>query len=863
MENKMIRVFIDSEWGSLAQFLIMPVLVVIDDRQLLFLVYNESYPLLKSEFKVSMIPKEVVFCGFIIYEPDTNHLIKILEPFASKKGCNVEVNFFFCFGDLCYLFGFKNLRVLIRDKQPKNRYTPYIIQDKKIRGQFPITTNNGFILNVTLHDYYGYTAGQKSLKELLTVLNIGDLDKKDLCKDYMSTLEIMAGDINLVENFINYSINDVISLVNVRKAYITNFNNILKTIGLDESYLFDQKTTPRSFGSTVSKLVEKVIYNYFDFDLKLFKKVNQEISINHIDEVSNIITGASVKTLLNLHPQSTGLFNGIVSGGRNINEQPDLFYLENVADADLVGCYGTALNSYNYPLGLPTVHAHRLFDPLEKDIITLKEFLSRNSGELVPGLFTITVSGKLSFEQDLIYSKIVSPTTIKTALLKTEESDPTSISGDFVLLRKEIINGIITWDILEAIKKIATLSELKEFYALKVVTAIYYKKSLFIENPSDYIKLMEKEMNDDDYKYDGVQQTMVDMRPRFWTIIPMSTFIEPLMTKRAEYKRIAKIYKEKFDISKNIIEQNIFNEYEALQRFFKNVINTVYGVIASIYFRVSNVILANNITAKARLNVYMMKIVLQGTQSITDGTIYSPEKVLYLIKSTRKLPGFNTLADKTRLLKHRSVKLIPFKNDVYDWKYLYQQKFLITNIIGSQRYDDEITQHVKTFWLKYGLTFDFEIEHKPEHTGTKLFFLKKAHYSIKTFKKGIVYKFRGLSEINNKNNMYYKLADYIFLEGEKNWQITENDLLYQESRLSTCNDYLKLSSNSKMVLQPGTRINTMSIFKLNTDDMIVNTLKQHKNKSRKDYALMLLTNEPSDVFNKRFRDYKKRLKRSN
>ena len=83
-----------------------------------------------------------------------------------------------------------------------------------------------------------------------------------------------------------------------------------------------------------------------------------------------------------------------------------------------------------------------------------------------------------------------------------------------------------------------------------------------------------------------------------------------------------------------------------------------------------------------------------------------------------------------------------------------------------------------------------------------------------------------------------------------------NVALYEESRLSTCNDYL----NRSLGLQPGSTINTIATFKLNADDMIVNTLKQHKNKSKKDYALMLLTNDPADVFIKRFRDYKKRLK---
>ena len=44
------------------------------------------------------------------------------------------------------------------------------------------------------------------------------------------------------------------------------------------------------------------------------------------------------------------------------------------------------------------------------------------------------------------------------------------------------------------------------------------------------------------------------------------------------------------------------------------------------------------------------------------------------------------------------------------WKHLFEQILLITKIIGSQQFDNEITQHVKTFWSKYNLTFGFQIE---------------------------------------------------------------------------------------------------------------------------------------------------------
>lgn len=127
----------------------------------------------------------------------------------------------------------------------------------------------------------------------------------------------------------------------------------------------------------------------------------------------------------------------------------------------------------------------------------------------------------------------------------------------------------------------------------------------------------------------------------------------------------------------------------------------------------------------------------------------------------------------------------------------------------------------------------------------------------------LIYKFRGLSQEYNHDNMYYKIADYMLGPSDQPWQISEPDLWYNDERRSTCTDYLisnTLNDKTKIIM-PSHIIRSLNRFKLNTDDLTVNTLHQHRNRTKKDYAGELLFNSPHQVFLKRYKDHIKRLKK--
>ena len=112
-----------------------------------------------------------------------------------------------------------------------------------------------------------------------------------------------------------------------------------------------------------------------------------------------------------------------------------------------------------------------------------------------------------------------------------------------------------------------------------------------------------------------------------------------------------------------------------------------------------------------------------------------------------------------------------------------------------------------------------------------------------------------------KTTCIINLQITFYQKAKKKWCITEDDLHFEDERLSTCKDYLKSLHSTEGVIKPASIIKTKSIFKLNSDDLVVNTYKQHKNRSEKDYAIMLLTKDPADVFRNRFKDHKNRLKK--
>jgi hypothetical protein len=413
----------------------------------------------------------------------------------------------------------------------------------------------------------------------------------------------------------------------------------------------------------------------------------------------------------------TACLNALVQGGRCHNERPDEYRIGPGLDVDISGCYGASLRTLTYPVGLPTVWS---YNPNERRP-RLGAWLRRHEKSLVPGLWTVTVSGRLPFAQDLLYSKITRAGALRAA------GPDADLSADFALLRRELKNAVLTADLLAALRAAATAGEWAALVNLEVVTAVAYRAEDRVDGPEAWCRaVLADEHEGAAVRYDAGSRQ--DRRTRAWYGLPLEGFIGRLADERKACKARAKAAAAADEKAR----------WEGLGTVLKQVINTFYGDTASRYFAMGNTVLANNITARARLGVWMVAKALGLRQCVTDGGIYEPSAV----PSFRgKRPGLDTLsrmwAWKDRKHGRRTIPLPGL-----GWRF------------GAplQDADTLALAHVNRFWAPYGLDFPFTLEHKPEHCFRAAAYWSKGDYALDTGGPEPVWRLRGKSRNDKKKD---------------------------------------------------------------------------------------------------------------
>ncbi len=140
----------------------------------------------------------------------------------------------------------------------------------------------------------------------------------------------------------------------------------------------------------------------------------------------------------------------------------------------------------------------------------------------------------------------------------------------------------------------ATDLEYKELMNLQVETAIFWKKSDRSPLCEDWIQRVLE--NPGEFIFTEDTQGVDDSRSRSWFSIPLNEFIGKLVKRRNVLKAEAKRATDSAERQR----------LKGLQNILKLIINILYGCLASPYFSIGNVILADNITARARVNVWLL-----------------------------------------------------------------------------------------------------------------------------------------------------------------------------------------------------------------------------------------------------------------
>src|SRR5262249_1865832 len=162
----------------------------------------------------------------------------------------------------------------------------------------------------------------------------------------------------------------------------------------------------------------------------------------------------------------------------------------------------------------------------------------------------------------------------------------------------------------EALRRVATSTEWSALMKLEVVTATAYLQQHRCDGAEAWCRVVMASP-DDASTLRLESGTPSDNRSRAWYSIPLEGFIGTLVKERKRCKLLAR----------ESADEQERREAEGKGRVLKLMVNTLYGSLVCRHFAIGNVVVANNITARARLGVWMVAKALGLRQTITDGGI--------------------------------------------------------------------------------------------------------------------------------------------------------------------------------------------------------------------------------------------------
>jgi len=448
--------------------------------------------------------------------------------------------------------------------------------------------------------------GNSSYKNFCTNSGL-KLDYKDLFTD-AEKADMYRMYIERAIHFDLYSTGDLSNY----KALLMNAENfklIYKSLGLENYF-----TPPRfTIGATVAKMIEASILKMFAHHSYIETGYTKSFIIKEF-------CSYSTASWLKKKTTTTACYNSKVDGGRCRNNRPTDVRINGViCDTDISGCYGEGLRAQLYPLGKPVVLEYPIDSPLN-DYKTLRQFLKKYGKELVPGLWQARVSTRkgyvLKYPQDFIVSWIP-PKDISKMITDSEAPGADEWwNEDNVGLTKIFTNevhlGLIQHDFVQWLDEIATSRQRKELLDnLMVVTALFYPKSEQVKSVEELIKCHQT--------HDGKNTATIKAQRRKTTEI---------MT-RQECHSWYGINVGEMLVNLLLIERKKHLKASPLNLLYKLCINTAYGDFVSQFFKISNVSVGNNITARARALAWYMEKGLHGFQTITDGCAFDLNKVLF------------------------------------------------------------------------------------------------------------------------------------------------------------------------------------------------------------------------------------------
>jgi hypothetical protein len=451
------------------------------------------------------------------------------------------------------------------------------------------------------------------------------------------------------KSFKQYALGDL-EVYRILENNSEKFKLIWETLGIDHYF----KNPALTIGSTVSSIFEAKI-------AKLFESVYQEkLDDKKILEVLNTYTrSASSEFLISKEDHTSGLLAKVL-GGRCFNNRPlDTVHKGVLVDIDISGCYGEGLRGQLYPLGRPVIIDYPKLSP-NNGYLTLREFLKKYRKELVAGLWQLWFSVtddrsnalnpkplELVSSQDF-FTSYSPPKKWSENLADTEKeeiADPKSwleLPDSTKIFSNQITNAVLTHDGLQWLENICSRPLKNQILDNSIVIcAEFYPASQRCDSLEELAKFTEDHnaLNTSEMIDDSAGEVVsTDRECKKWFAVSLGAFmVDTLLLERKKHPKKT-----------------------PLNTLFKLCTNTLYGVMVSKYFKVSNSCVGQNVTARARLMAWCLEKGLHGQQSITDGAVFDLNRVCYG-RRDRKINDSNATSTNRFSDRELTLKDLQFK----------------------------------------------------------------------------------------------------------------------------------------------------------------------------------------------------------
>jgi len=252
--KQVFNIFIDAEWSSKDELLSVQVVVQEEKNTIgiYYLIPEKIYDILT---KKNIILPQIKNVNYLII-PDNSSVIQTLytaiQPHFQSQKIWINLQFYYSIRDLMYYFGNDFILDLI-DKD-------VITKNNNLRGDFSQSYND-IQFHYSLKDRSGWV--KTGLKALNDTLGIGHTTK-DLIKDYTGFMEKCLETQERFDLFVNYGIEDVVSLSQVPTRMVSFINQIsTDTLQMPKEFEFTEENIPSTIGSVVARFFQ----NYLLYEL--------------------------------------------------------------------------------------------------------------------------------------------------------------------------------------------------------------------------------------------------------------------------------------------------------------------------------------------------------------------------------------------------------------------------------------------------------------------------------------------------------------------------------------------------------------------------------------------------------------------